>query len=283
MQRRKIGLAVGAVAMSLALSACVAGGSGGGSSSGSTPGGQTGNITIGIKYDQPGLGMQVGNQYQGFDVDVARYVAKELGYADNQITFMETPSAQRETLIQSGQVKLIFATYSITDARKEKVDFAGPYFVAGQDILVKSDRTDINGPADLKGHKLCSVVGSTSAKKIKDQYPEVQLQEVDTYSKCAEAVAAGSMDAMTTDDIILAGYAAQPQYKGKLKVVGHPFTQERYGVGLKKGDTELQTKVNDALKKMIADGSWQKFLDNNFGASGYQYNKDTNPPTPGTA
>ncbi len=280
MQYRKIGLTIGAAVTSLALSACVAGGSGGSSSS---TGGASGTITIGIKYDQPGLGQQVGSEYKGFDVDVAKYVAKELGYGESQIKFMEAPSAQRETLIQSGQVQLVFATYSITDARKEKVDFAGPYFIAGQDILVQSSRTDINGPADLKGHKLCSVVGSTSAKKIKDQYPEVQLQEVDTYSKCAEAVAAGSMDAMTTDDIILAGYAAQDQYKGKLKVIGKPFTQERYGVGLKKGDTALQTKVNDALTKMISDGSWQKALDANVGASGYTPNKDLNPPKPGTA
>ena len=276
MHHRKIALSVGAVAMSLALSACVAGGSGGSASSG-----QTGNITIGIKFDQPGLGMQVGNEYKGFDVDVARYVAKELGYSDSQIIFKESPSAQRETLIQSDQVKLIFATYSITDTRKQKVDFAGPYFVAGQDILVKSDRTDITGPQDLGTKKLCSVVGSTSAQKIKDKYPAVQLQEVDTYSKCAEAVAAGSMDAMTTDDIILAGYAAQPQYKGKLKVVGAPFTEERYGVGLKKGDTALQTQVNDALKKMIADGSWEKALKDTVGDSGFAYNQDTNPPTPG--
>ncbi|WOQ18471.1 glutamate ABC transporter substrate-binding protein [Raineyella sp. W15-4] len=278
MQHRRIGLAVGAAVMSLALSACVAGGSGG-----SSTGGSAGTITIGIKFDQPGLGQQVGSDYKGFDVDVARYVAKELGYQENQIKWMEAPSAQRETLIQSDQVKLVVATYSITDARKQKVDFAGPYFIAGQDILVQSNRTDITGPADLKGHKLCSVVGSTSAQKIKDQYPEVQLQEVDTYSKCAEAVAAGSMDALTTDDIILAGYAAQDQYKGKLKVVGNPFTQERYGVGLKKGDTELQQKVNDALTKMINDGSWQKYLDDNVGASGYKPNAQLNPPKPGSA
>lgn len=170
MQHRKLGFAIGAVTLSLALSACVAGG--GGSASG---GGQEGNITIGIKYDQPGLGMQVGDAYEGFDVDVARYVANELGYSDSQINFMESPSAQRETLIQSGQVDLIFATYSITDARKEKVDFAGPYFVAGQDILVRADDTAINGPDDLEGKRLCSVVGSTSAQKIKDSHPGVEL------------------------------------------------------------------------------------------------------------
>lgn len=279
MQHRRIGFAIGAAALSLALSACVAGGSGGTA----TGGGDGNNITIGIKYDQPGLGQQVGDQFEGFDVDVARYVAKELGYDENQITFMEAPSAQRETLIQSGQVQLVVATYSITDARKEKVDFAGPYFIAGQDILVKSDRNDITGPQDLGNKRLCSVVGSTSAQKVKDSYPDVQLQEVDTYSKCAEAVDAGSMDAMTTDDIILAGYAAQEQYKGKLKVVGAPFTEERYGVGLKKGDTELKDKVDAALTKMIDDGSWQKALDDNVGSSGYKPNPETNPPTPGTA
>ncbi len=279
MQHRRIGFAIGAAVLSLALSACVAGGSGGTA----TGGGEGNNITIGIKYDQPGLGQQVGDQFEGFDVDVARYVAKELGYGEDQITFMEAPSAQRETLIQSGQVQLVVATYSITDARKEKVDFAGPYFIAGQDILVKSDRNDITGPQDLGNKRLCSVVGSTSAQKVKDSYPDVQLQEVDTYSKCAEAVDAGSMDAMTTDDIILAGYAAQEQYKGKLKVVGAPFTEERYGVGLKKGDTELKDKVDAALTKMIDDGSWQKALDDNVGGSGYQANPETNPPTPGTA
>lgn len=277
MQHRRIGLAVGAVAMGLTLSACAAGG-------GDTASGDgQGSITIGIKYDQPGLGQQVGDSYEGFDVDVARYVANELGYGEDQITFMEAPSAQRETLIQSGQVGLIFATYSITDARKEKVDFAGPYFIAGQDILVRADDTSINGPEDLQGKRLCSVVGSTSAQKIKDQYPEVQLQEVDTYSKCAEALVAGSMDAMTTDDIILAGYAAQPQYEGQLKVVGNPFSEERYGVGLEKGNAELQSDVNAALQKMIDDGSWEEFLEDNFGGTGYEYNAETNPPTPGEA
>lgn len=280
MHHGKIGLAAGAVALSLALSACVAGDSGG---SASGNGDQGGSITIGIKYDQPGLGMQVGSEYEGFDVDVARYVANELGYGDDQVVFKEAPSAQRETLIQSGQVQLIFATYSITDARKEKVDFAGPYFIAGQDILVRADDTSIAGPEDLSGKRLCSVVGSTSAQKIKDQYPDVQLQEVDTYSKCAEAVAAGSMDAMTTDDIILAGYAAQPQYEGKLRVVGNPFTEERYGVGLEKGNTELQTQVNEALQKMIDEGAWEDSLEENFGNTDYQYNTETNPPTPGEA
>ncbi len=238
-----------------------------------------GPVTIGIKFDQPGLGQQVGNDYEGFDVTVAQYVAQELGYTD--VTFKESPSAQRETLLQSGQVKMIFATYSITDERKQKVSFAGPYFIAGQDLLVKADNTDITGPDALDGKKLCSVSGSTSAQKIKDNYASgVQLQEFDTYSKCVQALNSGTIDAVTTDNVILAGFAAQKQYQGKLKVVGAPFSEERYGVGIKQGDTALCESVNTAIQKMVDDGSWQKALDDTVGASGFKPDTESNPPKP---
>jgi glutamate transport system substrate-binding protein len=261
-------------ALVLTASAC-GGDSGAGGTSGSD------SITIGIKYDQPGLGLQEGTNYTGFDVEVAKYVAKELGFEGDKVKFMEAPSAQRETLIQSGQVKMVFATYSITDDRKQKVSFAGPYFIAGQDLLVKTDNTDITGPDSLNGKKLCSVTGSTSAKKIKDQYSSgVQLQEYDTYSKCVEALNSGTIDAVTTDNVILAGFAAQSQYQGKLKVVGKPFSTENYGVGLTKGDTETCGKVNTAIEKMVSDGSWQKALDATVGASGFKPDTSTNPPKP---
>ena len=176
---------------------------------------------------------------------------------------------------------MIFATYSITDDRKQKVSFAGPYFIAGQDLLVKADNTDITGPDSLNGKKLCSVTGSTSAKKIKDNYASgVQLQEFDTYSKCVEALSAGSIDAVTTDNVILAGFAAQEQYQGKLKVVGKPFSEEQYGVGIKKGDTELCAKINTALEKMVSDGAWEKALNETVGASGFKPDAATNPPKP---
>ncbi len=262
----------GAGLMALPLAAC-----GGGSTSAGGDPGAGGKVVIGVKFDQPGLGLKEGDNNTGFDVEVARYVAKDLGYTD--VEFKESPSAQRETLIQSDQVKMIFATYSITDDRKQKVSFGGPYFIAGQDLLVKSDNTDITGPDSLNGKKLCSVTGSTSAKKVQDQFADkVQLQEYDTYSKCVEALNTGGIDAVTTDNVILAGFAAQPQYKGKLKVVGKPFSTEKYGVGIKKGDTELCTKINTALAKMVSDGSWEKALNETVGASGFKYDTATNPP-----
>jgi glutamate transport system substrate-binding protein len=241
-------------------------------------GGSSDKIVVGVKFDQPGLGLKEGANNTGMDVDVAKYVAKELGYSEGNIEFKESPSAQRESLLANGQVKMILATYSITDTRKEKVSFAGPYLVAGQDLLVKADST-ITGPDDLAGKKLCSVTGSTSAQKVADKYAKtVQLQKYDTYSKCVEALSAGAIDAVTTDNTILAGFAAQAANQGKFKVVGKTFSTERYGVGLKKGDKETCEKVNTALKKMVDSGEWQKAFDANIGPSGLKLDPATNPP-----
>ncbi len=248
-----------AVALPLTVTACGGGGGGGGDSD---------TIVIGTKFDQPGLGLKnPDGTMSGFDVDVAKYVAKELGYAEDKIEWKESPSAQRETLIQNDQVKFIAATYSITDARKEKVDFAGPYLITGQSLLVRNDNTDITGKESLANNKkLCSVSGSTPAQKIKDEFPSVQLQQYDTYSACIEALKNGAVDAVTTDEVILAGYAAQTP--GAFKIVGQPFSEEKYGIGLKKGDTELRTKINDALTKMEDSGAWKEAFDKNLGPAG---------------
>ncbi|GLW12655.1 ABC transporter substrate-binding protein [Microtetraspora sp. NBRC 13810] len=226
-------------------------------------------LVIGVKADQPGLGLRTPDgSFAGFDIEVAKYVAKELGVEAKDITFKETVSANREAFLQQGQVDMVVATYSITDARKEKVSFAGPYFVAGQDLLVKADDTALTGPEQLNGKKLCSVAGSTPAQKVKESYAkEVQLQEERTYSACVDRVLGGQLDALTTDNVILAGYAAQ--HGGKLKVVGKPFSTEKYGVGLKKDDSKGRQAVNDALAKMFSDGSWQKALQASVGASGF--------------
>ena len=252
-----------AVALPLTLTAC-GGDSGGGESGGG--GGDT--IVIGTKFDQPGLGLKnPDGTMSGFDVDVATYVAGELGYAPDKIEWKESPSAQRETLIQNGQVTFIAATYSITDARKEKVDFAGPYLITGQSLLVRADNTDITGAASLENNKkLCSVSGSTPAQKIKDEYAGVQLQEYDTYSACIEALKNGAIDAVTTDETILAGFAAQTP--GAFKIVGETFSEEKYGIGLKKDDSELRTQVNDALEKMESSGAWKEAFDKNLGPAG---------------
>ncbi len=270
----RIGVTVVAATAALGLAAC---GGGGATSATTGTGGGGGTVKIGIKFDQPGMGLKQGSDYTGMDVDIAKYVAKELGYTGTD--FVEAVSAQRETLIQSDQVKFIVGTYSITDARKEKVSFAGPYFIAGQDLLVRADDASITGVDSLSGKKLCSVKGSTSAENVKKQVPGVNLQEYATYTLCVDALKAGAVDALTTDDTILAGYAAQDANKGKLKVVGKTFSTERYGIGLKKGDTAFCQKVTDAVNKMIKDGEWQKIIDKNLGPANYKPGTG-NPPTP---
>ncbi|WP_405492191.1 glutamate ABC transporter substrate-binding protein [Nocardia sp. NBC_00511] len=259
-------IAAGVAALALTVTAC-----GGGSNKTATQHAADGKLTIGIKFDQPGLGLlNKDGSYSGFDVDVAKYVAGQLNVKPENITFKESPSAQRETLIQNGQVDFIVATYSITDARKQKVDFAGPYFVTGQSLLVRSDNTDITGPESLNGgKKLCSVKGSTPAQNVQDKYAkEVQLQQYDTYSLCVEALKSGAVDAVTTDDIILRGYAAQSP--GALKVVGKTFSTENYGIGLKKGDSDSRGKINDAIQSMISTGAWKAALEKNFAGTGYE-------------
>lgn len=261
LSKRVLGALALAAALPLAATACGGGDSGGGGGGGDT-------IVIGTKFDQPGLGMKnPDGTMSGFDVDVATYVAGELGYAPDKIEWKEAPSAQRENLIQNGQVEFIAATYSITDARKEKVSFAGPYLITGQSLLVREDNTDITGKESLANNKiLCSVSGSTPAQKIKDEFPSVQLQQYDTYSACIDALKNGAVDAVTTDEVILAGYAAQTP--GTFKIVGDTFSEENYGIGLKKDDAELRTKINDALKKMEESGAWKEAFDKNLGPAG---------------
>ncbi|HSV37224.1 MAG TPA: glutamate ABC transporter substrate-binding protein [Nocardioidaceae bacterium] len=253
--------AIAGTALALSLAACgddePAGGGGGDS------------ITIGIKFDQPGLGFkEADGTFSGFDVDMARYIAEGLGYAEDKIEFKETVSANREVFLEQGQVDIVLATYSITDERKAKVDFAGPYYIAGQDLLVRADEDSITGPESLNGKTLCSVTGSTSAQRVKDEHAdEVQLLEQDSYSRCVDALRAGQVDALTTDDIILAGFAEQNP--GEFKVVGAPFSEENYGVGLPLGDDELRTEINDLIEAAFEDGAWEAAFNDNLGNSGY--------------
>ncbi|WP_241677072.1 glutamate ABC transporter substrate-binding protein [Bifidobacterium jacchi] len=257
--------ALAAIACTLSLAAC-------GQS-------EAGKIRIGIKFDQPGLGFKKSGTYVGFDVDVARYIAKKLGYSPDEIIWKEAPSKQREAMLQNGDVDMILATYSITDERKKAVSFAGPYFVAGQDLLVRKDDHSINGPEDLNGKRLCSVTGSTSAATVKKKFAsEVQLMEQPGYAECATALFSGIVDAVTTDDIILAGLASAS--RGRLRVVGRPFTQEYYGVGIKKGDSKFAAKINNAIVEMIQDGSWTHAIEDNTQGTGYSPNDEYNPPTP---
>jgi glutamate transport system substrate-binding protein len=217
---------------------------------------EAGTVTVGTKFDQPLFGLKnlEGNP-EGFDVEIAKLIAGEMGIAADKVKFTESVSANREPFIQQDKVDFVVATYTINDERKQVVDFAGPYYVAGQDIMVaKGNPEGIAGPEDLAGKKVCSVTGSTPAENIRTNYPDAQLTEFDVYSKCAEALKNGQVQAVTTDNVILLGLISQDEEAFEL--VGKPFTEEPYGIGLKKGDTEFRNFINDTLEKAFADGRW---------------------------
>jgi glutamate transport system substrate-binding protein len=275
MMRKKLSLVAIAAAGALALAAC------GGSSDGTTnPGAQveespefeagttmaelaeSGTITIGTKFDQPLFGL-VGPDGTpvGFDVEIGKIIAAKLGIDADKIKWEETVSANREPFIENGQVDIVIATYTINDERKEVISFAGPYYEAGQSILTLADNEDIKSEDDLVGQPVCSVSGSTPADNLAELGAEVVL--TDTYANCLEPLRTGQVVAVSTDNVILAGLAAQNE--GEFKVVGEPFTQEPYGIGLAKDDVEFRDWINDILEESYEDGSYEQAWEDTAG------------------
>jgi glutamate transport system substrate-binding protein len=267
MKRMRIALVAAAAASALALAGCAGGGGGATEEPTAEPAptfeagttmaelADAGTITVGTKFDQPLFGL-VGPSGvpEGFDVEIAKIIASELGISEDNIEWVETVSANREPFIQNGQVDIVVATYTINDKRKEVVDFAGPYYMAGQSILVLADNDDIESEDDLVGQPVCSVTGSTPAAKLAEIGAEPVL--TDTYSNCLEPLRSGQVVAVSTDNVILAGLAAQNE--GEFKVVGEPFTEEPYGIGLMKDDTEFRNWINDVLEASYEDGRYEE-------------------------
>jgi glutamate transport system substrate-binding protein len=227
---------------------------------------QAQKITIGTKFDQPLFGLKgLSGQPEGFDVEIAKIIVGELGISDDKITWIETPSGVREEKIQQGAADMVVATYTINATRKERVSFAGPYYVAGQDLMVKKDNTTITGPDSLKAAKarVCSVSGSTPGERIKAYVDPAQLVLFDVYSKCADALRTGQVDVVTTDNVILLGLIDKSE--GAFKLVGNKFTQEPYGIGIKKGDVKFCEFINQALQKASSDGRYKAAWDKTAG------------------
>ncbi len=210
-----------------------------------------GKVTVGTKFDQPGFGLLgLDDKPVGFDVEIAKIIAGAMGIKPDSITWKESPSAIREQVIEDGDVNFVVATYTINDERKQRVTFAGPYYQAGQQLMVKTDNSTINGPEDLKSNpdaKVCSVTGSTPSEQIKPYLADPkQLVLFDVYDKCADALRTGQVDVVTTDNVILLGFVSKA--KDTFKLVGKQFTEEPYGIGIKKGDVAFCEFINKTLK-----------------------------------
>ncbi|HYD10067.1 MAG TPA: glutamate ABC transporter substrate-binding protein [Acidimicrobiales bacterium] len=225
---------------------------------------EEGSITIGTKFDQPLFGLvdPRSGDVEGFDVEIARLIAERIG-PDVEVEFVETPSAIRETAITDGTVDMVVATYTINDKRKESIAFAGPYYVAGQDIMVAAGDDSIGGVEDLAGKRVCSVQGSTSVENIRSMAPEAEVTEYDVYSKCADDLRNGRVDAVSTDNVILAGLVSTSE--GAFELVDNPFTEEPYGIGVAKDDTDFRMFVNDVLEEIFESGEWADAYESTVG------------------
>ncbi|MFE4719758.1 transporter substrate-binding domain-containing protein, partial [Streptomyces sp. NPDC056728] len=187
-------------------------------------------------------------------------------FPSKTIHFKTIASANRETALQNGQIDYYVGTYTINAMRKKLVGFAGPYFLAGQDLLVRKDENDIHGPQDLAGKRVCSASGSTPYQRIKTDYPKATLVAYDTYSVCVDNLLTYQVDAVTTDDAILIGFAAK--VPDQLRVVGKPFSEEPYGIGVRRSDNALRMALNDALEAREKNGDWKRAFEATLGQSG---------------
>ena len=216
-----------------------------------------GKLVVGVKFDQPGFGQldPVSKKVDGFDVAIAKEIAKSLGLKEEQVEFVESVSKNRIPFLQTDQVDLIAATMTINAERKTQIEFSKPYYQAGQSILVKKDNTTIKTVTDLNGKKVCSVQGSTSEKNVKEKAPTSDLLSLDAYAACVSSLKDGRVEAVSTDDIILAGFAATD---ASIKLVGGQFTKEPYGIGMKLGKKDLQAHIDAQLDRMFKDGTWDR-------------------------
>jgi len=227
-----------------------------------------GAIKIGVKIDQPGIGYQAPGEDtpSGIDIEIGKILAANLGIAEDDIEWIETVSDNREPFLKNGTVDLVVASYSITDERRLEVGQAGPYYVTGQQLLVREDdKETITGPEDLADVKTCSVEGSTSLARVEEEYGAEPVPFA-TYSECVEQLKNETVDVVTTDGAILLGYAAEDP--DALEVVGEPFSEERYGVGHAKDAEGMCDFINASLTDAVDDGTWADAFEATLGESG---------------
>ena len=215
-----------------------------------------GELVAGVKYDVPPFGLnnpQTG-EVEGFDVDLAQYIADKLGV---ELTTREATSDNRIPLLVDGTIDLILSTMTITEERDLEVDFSEPYYVANGDVLVP-EGSDIQTLDDLNGQRVCTALGSTYADTIEKEAPQADLRLVDLYSECFDLLQAGQVDAVSTDNVILTGMVIQDP---SLQILGLEYTTEPYGIGIPEGDTEMKEFVDETLQEYIDTGAWQEAYD----------------------
>ncbi|XRG76986.1 transporter substrate-binding domain-containing protein [Rossellomorea sp. GAMAL-10_SWC] len=214
-------------------------------------------IVFGVKYDTRLFGLKNPStgKVEGFDIDLSKALTKEMFGNDVKPEYIEVTSKTRVGLLNNGKVDAVVATMTINEERKKEVDFTDVYFNAGQSLLVKKG-SKVHGLADLKkGTKVLAVKGSTSAVNIRQKAPDTTVLEFENYAEAFTALKAGKGDALTTDDSILYGMKEEDP---SFDLVGGTFTQEPYGIAVKKGNKDLVDALNKALKSLKDSGKYDE-------------------------
>ncbi|HLU71262.1 MAG TPA: transporter substrate-binding domain-containing protein [Nonomuraea sp.] len=223
-------------------------------------------IVIGVRPDLPQVGYLNGEEFEGFDVDVAAYVADRLGKKYRLISVL---ASDREDVLLSGEADLVVASYTISEDRKQKVLFAGPYHISYQDILIRRDEERIRNVRDLAGRRICEVEGANAAQRVvEERRVRAEIKSFPDYQACLRALKENEIDAITTDDIILAGLARQDG--GGLRLANAGFNEQRSGIGMRHGDVAACEEVNRAITDMYQDGTAGKLLSKWFRGTGLE-------------
>jgi glutamate transport system substrate-binding protein len=221
-------------------------------------------LRVGVKYDQPLFGSRnLSGKSLGFDVDIAKLIATKLGISPDHIDWIETASANREPFLEQGKADFIIATYAMNDRRKQVINFAGPYIVGGENLLVKKGNPfGFKGIDDAAGHKICVINASEGNSVLFQKYKKVEIVPFDVISKCIEALKNGSVDGVVTTDLIEAGLVSRDT--ANLELVNNPFTVEPWGIGVPKADVDLCHFISDVLVQADKDGTYAKIFDANL-------------------
>jgi aspartate/glutamate/glutamine transport system substrate-binding protein len=216
-----------------------------------------GKLVAGIRYDVYLFGYKdpSDGQVKGFEIDLMKELAKRMLGSEKKLELKEVTSKTRIPMLNNGDVDLVAATMTITEERKKQLDFSHVYYLAGQSLLVRKD-SDIQGVKDLNGKVVMTAKGATSGQVIRDLVPGVQLKEYENYADAFTALKSGKGDAVTTDDSILLGM--EQQAPDQVRLVNEQITQEPYGLGMAKGNKSLVKYVNQFLKEIQEDGTYDK-------------------------
>jgi aspartate/glutamate/glutamine transport system substrate-binding protein len=210
-------------------------------------------LVVGVKFDVPQFGYRgpTNEEPEGFDVDIAKEVAKELGVKPK---FVEAISKNRIPLLTGNKVDIVFSTMTITDERKEQIDFSDVYYVAEQSFLTKKGESMSVDTAG--GKKVCTSKGSTSELNLPAVQPDVVMELQDGYAQCVQLLRNDQVDAVSTDDVILLQFLKQDP--DLFEVSEETFSTEPYGAGIKKGHDDFVELVNDVIAEIKTDGTWAK-------------------------